>query len=182
MNLIMEILDELKQVAEEIDHNQIEDMCSRILAAPQIFLAGRGRSGLIARMFAMRLMHMNLSAYVVDEVVTPAIQKDDLLIICSGSGETESLKTIAAKARNIGAKVQLITANEKSYIAKIADARIIIHGYTPKNEKNVNMSLQPMGAQFEQLQMIVLDGAVTIMKKTLGISEQEMMARHANLE
>lgn len=182
MNRTIEILEELQRVAQDIDQSQIDDMCRRILEAKRVYLAGRGRSGLIARMFAMRLMHMNLTAYVVDEVVTPAIQESDLLIICSGSGETGSLKTMADRAKAIGAQLQLITANEESYIAKRADAKVVIHGYTPKNEKNENRSIQPLGAQFEQLQMLVLDGAVVTIKKMLDVSEQEMMARHANLE
>lgn len=182
MNQTVEILEELEHVAEEIDQGQVDEMCQRILGAKRVYLAGRGRSGLIARMFAMRLMHMNLTVYMVDEVVTPAIHDSDLLIICSGSGETGSLKTMADKAKAIGATLQLITANEESYIAKKADAKIVIHGYTPKNEKNENKSIQPMGAQFEQLQMLVLDGAVITIMKKLGLSEQEMMARHANLE
>ncbi len=182
MNLTVEILEELKPVAEEIDKAQVEEFCQRIFAAKRIYLAGRGRSGLIARMFAMRLMHMELEAYVVDEVVTPAIGKDDLLIICSGSGETESLKTMADRAKAAGASLMLITANEESYIADRADAKIVIHGYTPKNEKNVHSSIQPLGAQFEQLQMLLLDGIVVMLKQQIGVSEEKMMARHANLE
>lgn len=182
MNRTIEILDELRNVACGIDEGQTEEMVRLILAAKRIYLAGRGRSGLIARMFAMRLMHMGLEAYVVDEVVTPAIQKDDLLIICSGSGETGSLKALADKAEAIGARIQLITANEESYIARKADAKVVIHGYTPKNEKNENKSIQPLGAQFEQLQMLVLDSMVVEIKNRLGVTEQEMMDRHANLE
>lgn len=182
MNITIEILDELKRVAEEIDANQLEEMCRRILEAKHVYLAGRGRSGLIARMFAMRLMHMGVSAYVVDEVVTPAIQKGDLLIICSGSGETGSLKIIADKAKQAGARLQLITANAESYIAERADSKVVIQGYTPKNETNKNRSVQPLGAQYEQLQMLTLDGVVVKIKQMLGVTEQEMMNRHANLE
>ncbi len=46
------------------------------------------RSGLMMRVFAMRLMHMGFESHVVGETLTPAVEKGDLLVIGSGSGET----------------------------------------------------------------------------------------------
>lgn len=182
MNLIIEMLRELERVGESIDAGRVDALCEGILSAPRVYVAGRGRSGLIARMFAMRLMHMGLTAYAVDEVVTPAIAKGDLLLLCSGSGETGSLKTMCDRALQFGASVQLITANECSYIAQRAAQSVLIQGYTPKNETNVNRSIQPMGSQFEQLLMMTLDACVIKIMQARGVTEAEMMARHANLE
>ena len=36
---------------------------------------GAGRSGLVAKAFAMRLMHLGLEAFVVGETITPALNK-----------------------------------------------------------------------------------------------------------
>ncbi len=41
----------------------------------------------------MRMMHMGIDAYVIGETVTPNFEKDDILIIESGSGETKGLDT-----------------------------------------------------------------------------------------
>jgi len=36
---------------------------------------GVGRSGLIGRAFAMRLMHLGFEVYVLGETITPAVEK-----------------------------------------------------------------------------------------------------------
>ncbi len=59
----------------------------------KIFVAGAGRSGFMAKSFPMRMMHMGIDAYVIGETVTPNFEKDDILIIESGSGETKGLDT-----------------------------------------------------------------------------------------
>ena len=52
------------------------------------------------RGFAMRLMHLGLQVYVVDDVTTPAIKTEDLLIIGSASGNTKSLVQYAGQAKH----------------------------------------------------------------------------------
>merc|ERR1712093_748806 len=59
----------------------------------------------MAKSFAMRMMHMGFDAYVIGETVTPTFEKDDILIIGSGSGETKSLVMIAEKAKTISGKI-----------------------------------------------------------------------------
>ena len=60
---------------------------------------GAGRSGLVAKAFAMRLMHLGFTAYVVGETITPAMRPKDLLVIFSGSGRTKTIADIAETAR-----------------------------------------------------------------------------------
>jgi Predicted sugar phosphate isomerase involved in capsule formation len=45
---------------------------------------GAGRSGLVAKAFAMRLMHLGMISYVVGETITPALQTGDLIVVLSG--------------------------------------------------------------------------------------------------
>ena len=61
------------------------------MGARTVFVAGSGRSGLAMRSFAMRLIHLGLSAHVVGETTTPRITDRDLLLIGSGSGSTPGL-------------------------------------------------------------------------------------------
>lgn len=44
-------------------------------------------AGLSCKAFAMRLMLLGCRSYFVGETTTTAIQKGDLLLLCSGSGE-----------------------------------------------------------------------------------------------
>ena len=109
MSDIKVIIDELSRTLSGIDRKQQEQMADEILKAKHVFVAGAGRSGMMARCFAMRLMHMGMKAYMVGEVVTPSMQEGDLLIITSGSGTTGSLVKMAEKAKALNGRVGLIT-------------------------------------------------------------------------
>ncbi|MGZ4892148.1 MAG: SIS domain-containing protein, partial [Halobacteriota archaeon] len=82
----------VQAIADEIDYYEVKTLVTDILAAQQnhkrLFVMGAGRSGLVVKGFAMRLMHLGFNVYVVGETVTPAVETDDLLIVISGSGET----------------------------------------------------------------------------------------------
>ena len=101
-NLIDTILDNLSSTLHQVDSDQIEAVQKALLRANRIFIAGRGRTGLQMRAFAMRLMHLGLHVYVVDDVTTPGIAAADYLLIGSGSGRTPSLIRYAETARALG--------------------------------------------------------------------------------
>ena len=69
--------------------------------------------------FAMRLMHCGYQVFMVGGVVTPSLGKDDLLLLISGSGSTETLLPLAKKAKAINAKVVLISMKHQSAIGDI---------------------------------------------------------------
>ena len=97
--ILEEILEELTENAKHISSSSLEKFANEIIKARHIFVAGAGRSGFVARGFANRLMHLGLEVFFVGEPTTPAIEKKDLLIISSGSGETDSLIVMANKAK-----------------------------------------------------------------------------------
>jgi 6-phospho-3-hexuloisomerase len=45
------------------------------------FCSGQGRSGLVARMAAMRLMHVGFDAHAVGEATAPSVAKGDGLVM-----------------------------------------------------------------------------------------------------
>ncbi len=148
-----------------------------------MFIAGRGRTGLIMRGFAMRLMHLGLAAHVVDDVTTPAIAPGDLLIVGSGSGRTESLVGAAARAQSLGARVALVTAAAESPIGERAACVLHIAAPTPKNaSQGAPTSVQPMGSLFEQALGLLLDALIMQLMGEMGVDAAAMFARHANLE
>lgn len=95
------IMEELRRAETQISDQAAEQLVNGILESKKVFAAGAGRSGLMGKSFIMRLMHMGLDAYVVGETVTGTFEKDDILIIGSGSGETKSLISMAEKAKAI---------------------------------------------------------------------------------
>ncbi len=178
-----EIIKELQNTLSQIDVNQAELLTDRIMQSRKILVAGAGRSGFMVKAFAMRLMHMGFDAYVVGETTTPGLEKDDLLIIGSGSGETESIAVMAEKAKKIGASLALLTIFPESSIGKIADIIIKIPAPTPKSKKiNDVQSIQPMGSLFEQSLLLVLEALILVLMEKKSKDSDTMFTRHANLE
>jgi 6-phospho-3-hexuloisomerase len=182
-NLIMTVLDEVTYALHSVADVEVAACRQSIHTAKRVFVAGKGRSGLFIRAFALRLMQMGLTVYVVDDVTTPAITEGDLLIIASGSGETTALIHYAAQARSLGARVALITAFPHSTVAQQADTMIYIPAPSVKvDSSNEVVSAQPMSNLFEQSLAMLLDIITLQLMEELGINEEQMFARHANLE
>ena len=80
------------------------------------------------KMLAMNLSQIGLSAYVVGDLAisTPAIHKGDLLVINSGSGETGTMKVLAERAKDHGARLALVSSRAKSSIGDLADCNVLI--------------------------------------------------------
>jgi 3-hexulose-6-phosphate synthase/6-phospho-3-hexuloisomerase len=144
----------------------------------RVFVAGAGRSGLVGRFFVMRLMHGGYQAYLVGEIVTPSIQKGDLLIVISGSGETETMIAYAKKAKEKGAKIALISTRDKSTIGDMAD--MVFRIGTP--EQYGRVVGMPMGTTFELSTLVLLEATISHIIHTKKIPEEQMRTRHANLE
>lgn len=177
------VINELSHTLSSIDSEAAEKFVDLVLDAEEVFCAGAGRSGFQIKGFAMRLMHMGVSSYVVGETCTPNIKDNGLLVICSGSGETKSLVNHATKAKEMGAKIALITINPESSIAKMADVVIEISAPSPKSAKEGEIkSIQPMGSLFEQSEGIFMDIAIMMLMERQGLDSDTMFGRHANME
>ncbi len=132
---LTEIAAELAAVAEAIDASALDALANAVQGAGRIFIAGAGRSGLMMRGLAMRMMHLGLNVNVVGEIVTPGIGPGDLLLIGSGSGSTASLVAAAEKAQQVGAAVALITIDPGSAIATISSTVVAVPSPSPKSKQ-----------------------------------------------
>jgi len=183
---VRKILAELGVILNSVDERQTECLVEKILAVKganrKVYIAGAGRSALMIRSFAMRLMHLDIPVYVVGEIVTPAIEKEDLLIIGSGSGETSTLIVLANKAKKVGAQIALITRNPSSTLGTLAD--YVVNIPIEKAESG----FQPSGSTFEQCLLLLCDAMVLRIIEKSGLLNQVMnidnliRIRHANLE
>lgn len=141
----MKTYDYVKAIIAELDHatsqNQaegIEDLISTIMSSEKVFVSGAGRSGLMGKSFAMRLMHMGINAFVTGETVTPVFTEKDLLIVGTGSGKTESLFHMAEKAKDIGGTVATVTISPDSPIAEISDLILQLPGSQKIKRQAIN--------------------------------------------
>lgn|SRR5690606_34506486 len=179
---LAKVVQELSQTIDFISDDQAEELVNQILESKKVFVAGAGRSGLMGKSFAMRMMHMGIDAYVVGETVTVNLEKDDLLIIGSGSGETKTLIAIAEKAKSLGGKIVAITISPESTIGKLADIIVKLPGVTKDQSSGDYKSIQPMGSLFEQTMLLFYDSVILRFMEKKGIDSNKMYGKHANLE
>ncbi len=187
---------ELSNLAARISDESIERFTAEILKERRIYLAGAGRSGLIARAFAMRLMHLGMESYVVGETVTPAMRKDDMLIIISGSGETKTMIDNAVTARSIGGLVCLITGHPESKIAAISDLVICLPAEAHNAEldstyeirqlkgesKSLSMPLMRLGTLFETSALVFADAFIASIIEIKHCDIKEVVDRFSNIQ
>lgn len=172
---------ELARALRSVEPAALDALSEALSSAPRVFVAGKGRSGLMMRAFAMRLIHLGLAVHVVDDVTTPALLASDLLVIGSGSGTTATLVRYAERANALGARVALITAAPASPIGTLAQHVLVLDAATPRVAGSAP-SIQPMANLFEQSLLLVLDILVMRMAQARGQTTADMMTRHANLE
>ena len=75
MDVLRTIMDEIECVVSKVEKEEIDRVVNLIRKDRRIFVAGEGRSGFSAKGFAMRLMHLGYTVYVVGETITPALRK-----------------------------------------------------------------------------------------------------------
>lgn len=175
-----EILNQLCETCSCISEKNIEEFIEEIFCAKRIFFGGAGRSLLMMRSFAMRLMQFGFQTYVVGDTTTPAIREGDLLILGTNSGETNILKSHLSVAIENQARVAVITSSSNSTIASKSDCTIVV-GKIEDKEK-----IQSKGSTFEQALLILCDSIVSKVFRTGRLTDKEIdefiVVRHANLE
>ena len=177
------VLREIKETLGEIDQANITYFLKQIMDAQRIFIAGVGRTGMVMRCFAMRLMHLGIEVQIIGDITTTAVGKNDLLLIGSGSGETGSILSIARKAHNLGVHILLITINPNSSIGDFAQACLKIPAPSPKlSQKHEKYSIQPMGSLFEQTLLLTLECIAGMIMQEKKLDSDSMFLNHANLE
>lgn len=192
ISAIEAILENIHDAEEYLIEEDIAKFIEIITTADNIFVTGAGRSGLAAKAFAMRLMHLGLSSYVVGETISPAINAGDCILAISGSGETNTIVTAARISKKRGAKVLALTSYPESSLGQIADGIIHVKGrtkvevddenYLKRQIKGNYTSLTPLGTAFELTSLVFLDGLVSELMETMGKTEEDLKNRHTVLE
>ncbi len=179
MNSLREIAGHLDKVAEEVDLDTVDKVVEEILRARRVFSYGAGRSGLVARCFAQRLMHLDVASYVIGETINPSCGRGDLVIIVSGSGETTTSVALASKAKELGARLVAVTSHPESSLGRYADLVLRVRGKTKRLEEE---SYAPYTTLFDISALAVLDSIAAEVMKRKGLNEQHIHKTHATLE
>ncbi len=172
------ILDEIKNTIRLVDEKPLFLLAEEILQAKRVFVAGSGRSEQNARIFAMRLMHLSIPSYVVRDVTTPAITKDDLLIVFANAPENKWLCEIARKSYSAQAAVAAFSLSISSPIADLAKVCVFI----PKSPSSGVAGTQSAGVVFDQTCMILSDMLVIHLARKMNKPIDELIRNRSNLE
>lgn len=181
----------LNAATSNISDRQIEKLIEEIRSAKKIFIMGAGRSGLVSKAFAMRLMHLGFNVYVVGETVTPSLEPADLVIAVTGSGSTKSIAEWGEIAKKMKARLATITANPESRIGRISDVVVVlpvktkekeIKEYVERQLVGAHKSLTPLGTMFELTAMLFLDSLIAELMVMMDKSEEDLKVRHTTLE
>jgi 6-phospho 3-hexuloisomerase len=189
---VLEITDHIRDVAEKLSEKEMQDAIEMLIDSKRVFLEGVGRSGMVAKAFAMRLSHLKFEVFVVGETITPAVRDGDLFMAISGSGETTSVVNASTSARKAGAKLLCITSDPASTLGKMSDAILRVRGRTKDDYKRKDYvteqisgrhePLSPLGTLFEDTCMILLDGVIVSLMKRLRKTEEDLARTHSNVE
>ncbi len=159
---------------EQINWTDVMEFAHQLPRVRRTFLTGAGRSGLVARSFGMRLLHAGLPAFIPGDTITPAAGEGDLLVAISCTGSTGITDYITRRAREFGAKIVVITANDDSPLADRADTVLKI----PVSAENIVLR----AAIFEHTASLCLDAVFNVLADQLKLDLDTYRQRHANLE
>ncbi len=168
------LLERIDETMEAVDWADFLELANLVRQVQHTFVTGAGRSGLVARSFGMRLMHAGLKVFVPGETVTPAAEAGDLLVAISCTGETGYTEYLARRAKQLGAKVVVLTAEPGSPLTQVADKVVVI----PAADENIVLR----AGIFEHSASLCLDAVFNVLSERLKVGQEEFRKRHANLE
>jgi 6-phospho-3-hexuloisomerase len=192
-NAWKDIIKFAEEALSGVQSAQTDKMVDWIIEAKdrRLLIIGVGRSGLVGRSFAMRMMHLGFNVYVMGETITPAIGKGDLIIAISGSGMTKLVVTASEIAKEVGARIIAVTSHADSDLGKLADHIVQVKGRTKvaaetdyflRQITGAHEPLAPLGTVFEVSALIFFDSLIVELMRRLGKTEKDLLSRHATIE
>ena len=163
-----------------ISQEELDALCQAILDARRIFVAGWGRAGNVIRLLSMNCSQMGLKTHIVGDNSTPSIHEGDLLVIGSGSGNTDTMKILADQAKEHSAKLALVTSRSGSYIEQKADLTVHI----PVKHSREDQYHQPIALSlvFYQATVMMVDCVMAYLMEEKGQTFKDVKYYHNNLE
>jgi 6-phospho-3-hexuloisomerase len=185
--LIKLVLNENLELLTSIDETEVNLLVEKIIRAKKIIGYGAGRMGFGLKAFIMRLNHLGKDAYFFGDNFVPRFDKDDLIIVTSGSGNTKSVLNILEIAINkAGCDSFAITGNNKSPMATLANNSLTFKscngGLNSADDPSKITSIQPMSTLNEQGMFLLFDIISLKVIEKLGLSLEETKQFHANIE
>jgi len=173
--------------AKYFSHTQkfIDLVFDGLIKKRKFFLLASGRSAFILQCFATRLVHLGAEVYMVTNLGSiPALSKEDILIVLSGSGTTSIvvslLKNYVNTVKPYG--IVSITSHPETIIGRIGDITIKLKGRTKRDKVDLHDDtaiLTPEGTMFEIAAFVYLDAIIAELAIRMGRTNADLLKKHS---
>ena len=176
-NTIQIELDAIEKLYHNIN-DEFADIVQLIaLAKGRLIVTGIGKSANVATKIVATLnstgtpaVFMHASDAIHGDL--GIIQKNDIVLMLSKSGNTPEIKVLIPLIKNFGNKIIGLTANNQSYLAKNAD--YLLH--TPMDKEACPNNLAPTTST--TLQMVMGDALAVALLENKGFKEKDFAKYH----
>lgn len=179
MDVLRTIMDEIEHVVANVKKDEIDQVIGLIQKDRRIFVAGEGRSGFSAKGFAMRLMHLGYTVYVVGETITPGHKgggySDRSIRIRK---EHQRCGRCPEKRKRKNASVIAVTSKRESPLAGFADQILVIPGTVKGDTGEKRGSIQLLSSLFDQSLHIVLDAVCLLLSYRDNTANESATGAH----
>ena len=165
-----------------IDPAQMAALIQALAEARRVVVHGLGREGLMMRALAMRLYHLGLDVQMLGDMATPPLGAGDLFLLSAGPGAFATLDALIDIAKTAGAGSFCITAQADGRTALACDGKMVIAAQTMANDQGKDASALPMGSLYEGAMFLTCELLVLALRDHLGVTPEQMRARHTNME
>jgi len=176
------ILSENRLLLRKLDSTAVDHFVQSLRGARAVFFSAQGRAGYVLRSFCMRLMHLGYQVYFCGDTNTPAVAREDLLVVLSGSGETSWTIEAVKSAKRYQARTYGILGNLDSTLGRLVDRSLHVSGTTKLVREGEPPSLQMAGSLFEQSAFFLLEAVVLSLWQEKEGEMGDLLSRHAVIE
>lgn len=174
-------LAELAAILDQVDPDALDRFAKAIHGANCVHCFGLGREGLMLRALTMRLMHLGFDVHQIGDVTAPPASPGDLVIVASGPGDLTLAHAMIRLGRRTGATTLVVTAQPDGPDPRAADLVFTIPAQTMADDR-AKRGVLPMGTAFEIAMLLFFDLAAIRLRELTGQTDEQIRARHTNLE
>lgn len=178
--VINDEIDALKELPAEVDrdsqdYKKVFNMLKN--CENYVIFMGVGKTGHIGAKLAATFASLGTPSFFVDATESMhgdlgMIQKNDVVVLISNSGETRETLAPVRYIKRLGAKTIAITGNKNSSLAKECDANILVH----VNKEADKLNLAPTNSSTAAL--VIGDALACALSEDKGFSERDFAGFH----
>ena len=160
------------------DFEKLVEMCvGTIGGGGKLILTGIGKSGYIGRKIAATLSSVGTPSIFMHPVEARhgdlgMIQKNDLMIALSYSGETDELLVVLPAAKQLGVKLVGITSSRNSSLGKVSD--LVVEMPVPREACPFNLAPTTTTTAL----LVLGDALAMVMMEKQGFTKEDYGRRH----